>query len=160
MKEKGFTLVELIVVIGIMVFLLSMATINFQAWSRKHSMEAQVKKMFTDVLTAKVDSMHRRRQLTMNVNGTTSVYDVKEGATVVMPSTSLKYPVTTSAGNNLSLIFDVNGINMTANSPQTICLQTNDPGLAYDSIIVDQVKVNLAKRKPGGNCVSTDCTIK
>jgi hypothetical protein len=49
---------------------------------------------------------------------------------------------------------------MTANSPQAICLQTNDPGLAYDSIIVDQVKVNLAKRKPGGNCVSTDCTIK
>jgi type II secretory pathway pseudopilin PulG len=148
------------IIIGV---LLALATINFSAWTKKHNEEAQVKMMYTDMLSAKVDAMHKRTQRTMNVYVNTNGYDIRDnGGTVVQPQKTLKYPVATSAGagTNLALIFDVNGMNITANAPQTICLQTNDPTLAYDAIIIDQVKVNLAKRNPGGNCVNTGCTLK
>jgi type IV fimbrial biogenesis protein FimT len=163
MKENGFTLIELLVVITIIAILLALATINFSAWSRKHNEEAQVKRMYTDMLSAKVDAMHKRTQRTMNVYVNTNGYDIKDNAgTVVQPQKTLIFPVTTSAGagTNLALTFDVNGLNITPNAPQTICLQTNDSTLAYDAIIIDQVKVNLAKRNPGGNCASAFCTIK
>jgi prepilin-type N-terminal cleavage/methylation domain-containing protein len=163
MKENGFTMVELIVCMVIISILLIIATLNFSAWSRKHNMEAQVKQMYTDLLSAKVDSMHKRQQLTMNVFVNTNGYDITNSTgAVVQPRKTLIYPVTTSAGvgTNLSLTFDVNGLNLTANAPQTICLQTNDSSLAYDAIIIDQVKVNLAKRNTGGSCVSTACTIR
>ena len=62
MKENGFTIVELCVVMVIAAILLALATLNFSAWSRKHNMEAQVKQMYTDMLSAKVDAMHRRMQ--------------------------------------------------------------------------------------------------
>lgn len=162
MKENGFTIVELCVVMVIAAILLALATLNFSAWSRKHNMEAQVKQMYTDMLSAKVDAMHRRVQRTMNVYVSANGYDIRDSAgLVVMSRKTLAFPVTTSAGGvDLGLTFDVNGLNVTANAPQTICLQTNDSSLAYDAIIIDQVKVNLAKRNSGGNCVSTDCTIK
>ena len=163
MKENGFTMVELLVVITIITILLVLATLNFNAWMRKNNEEAQVKMMYTDMLSAKVDAMHKRTQRIMNVNVITNGYDIEDNTgTVVQPLKTLKFPVTTSAGagNNLALTFDVNGLNITANAPQAICLQTNDVTLAYDAIIIDQVKVNLAKRNPGGNCASAFCTIK
>ena len=159
MKENGFTLVEIIIVIAIIAILLALATINFSALSRKHNMEAQVKQMYTDMLSAKVDAMHKRRQFTVDTNVITNRYTITDVTTGTVVQKTLKFPVTTSAGAG-TLTFDVNGLNITPNTPQAICLQSNDASLAYDAIIIDQVKINLAKRNPGGNCVIANCTIK
>jgi prepilin-type N-terminal cleavage/methylation domain-containing protein len=159
MKENGFTMVELLVVITIITILLALVTLNFSAWTRKHNEEAQVKMMYTDMLSAKVDAMHKRHQFTVNTNVITNTYTITDVTAGTVVQKTLKFPVTTSAGAG-TLTFDVNGLNITANAPQAICLQTNDVNLAYDAIIIDQVKVNLAKRNPGGNCAIANCTLK
>jgi prepilin-type N-terminal cleavage/methylation domain-containing protein len=163
MKNKGFTLIELMVVITIVGILLAIGTINFAQWSRKANMEAQVKQMYTDALSAKVDAMHRKVQINMNIYVNTDSYDTRDSAgTVLLPLKTVRFPVTTSAGagNNLTLSFDLNGLKTAPNTTQTICLQDNDSALTYDSIIIDAVKVNLAKRNPGGACAPANCTIK
>jgi prepilin-type N-terminal cleavage/methylation domain-containing protein len=159
MKENGFTLVELIIVIAIIAILLALATLNFSALSQKHKMEAQVKQMYTDILSAKVDAMHKRRQFTVNTDIITNRYTITDVTTGTVVQKTLNFPVTTSAGAG-ALTFDVNGLNTTANVPHAICLQSNDASLAYDAIIIDQVKINLAKRNPGGTCVIANCTLK
>jgi prepilin-type N-terminal cleavage/methylation domain-containing protein len=160
MKENGFTLVELIVVIAIISILLALATLDFNALSRKHNMEAQVKQMYTDMLSAKVDAMHKRRQFTVNTNVITNRYTITDVTTGTVVQKTLKFPVTTTDGNNLTLTFDLKGLKTAPNTTQTICLQDNDSALAYDSIIIDEVKVNLAKRNTGGACAPANCTIK
>jgi prepilin-type N-terminal cleavage/methylation domain-containing protein len=161
MKNNGFTLIELMVAVAIIGVLLAIGTLNFSQWSRKASMEAQVKQMYTDVLSAKVDAMHRKVRLNMNINVNTDSYDIRDGAgTVLLPLKKVKFPVTTTDGNNLTLAFDLNGLKTAPNTTQTICLLDNDSALAYDSIIIDEVKVNLAKRNPGGACAPANCTVK
>jgi len=49
---------------------------NQRGLSRKHIMEAQIKQIYDDMLSAKVDAMHRRVQLTLNVYVTTNGYDI------------------------------------------------------------------------------------
>ena len=163
MKNSGFTLIELLVAIVIIGILLAIGTINFSQWSRKANMEAQVKQMYADALSAKIDAMHRKVQLNLNIYVNTDSYDIRDGAgTVVLPLKTVRFPVTTSAGagNNLSLAFDINGLKTAPTTTQTICLEVNDPALAYDTIIIDAVKVNLAKRNPGGACAPANCTVR
>jgi prepilin-type N-terminal cleavage/methylation domain-containing protein len=163
-NNKGFTLIELLVVITIIGILLAIGTHNFSAWSRKSNMEAQVKQIYTDLLATKIDSMHRKTQLDLNVYVVTNGYDTRDSlGNVVLPLKTVHFPVTTSAGpaTNLTVTFDVNGMKTSPATTQAICLQEYDPGLAYDSIIIDQVKVNLAKRNSsGGGCAVANCVIK
>jgi prepilin-type N-terminal cleavage/methylation domain-containing protein len=163
MKDDGFTLVEIMVAIGIIAILLALATLDFNSYTRKHNTEAQVKMMFTDLLTAKVDSMHRKMQHTVvfRVSVNPNDFTITDGAGNVTTQRSLKYPITTSAGagTNLTLQFDTRGFNVTAGAPQAICI-ADENDLAYDSIIVDQVKINLAKKRVGANCDSANCDVK
>jgi prepilin-type N-terminal cleavage/methylation domain-containing protein len=163
MKDDGFTLVEIIVTIGIIGILLGVAVLDFNSYSRKHNTEAQVKMMFTDLLTAKVDAMHRKMQHTAVIRVTVNPDDftITDGAGNVTMQKTLKYPITTSAGagTNLSLQFDTRGFNVTAGAPQAICI-ADENDLAYDSIVIDQVKINLAKKRVGAICASANCDVK
>jgi len=162
MKEKGFTLVELMVAIAIIAILLTLATLNFNEYTRKHNTEAQVKAIFTDLLAAKVDAVHRRMRYTVvfNVTANPNTCTITDGNGNATQRT-LKHGITTNlgAGNNLTLQFDTRGFNTTANAPQAVCI-ADENSLAYDSIVINQVKVNLAKKNSGANCASADCVIR
>ena len=47
-NRQGFSIVELVVVIGIISILLTITTLSFNSWLVKHNMEAQVRTMATD----------------------------------------------------------------------------------------------------------------
>jgi len=70
-KNAGFSLVELIIVIAIMAIFSSMATIKFQEWVKKTAIEAQIKQMATDINEVRVRAltMKQRHSITINNYG-------------------------------------------------------------------------------------------
>ena len=61
MNKKGFTLVELMIVIAIVSTLLVIAAVSGRAWINRYNVETLIKKMETDLLSAKVSAMQRNR---------------------------------------------------------------------------------------------------
>ena len=61
MNKRGFTIIELIVVLLIISILLAIAGISGQAWLNKYRVETQMKGMFVDLMNARVSAMQRNR---------------------------------------------------------------------------------------------------
>jgi prepilin-type N-terminal cleavage/methylation domain-containing protein len=61
MKQDGFTLIELIVVIGILAVLMAIAGIYGNAMMVSSQVESQTREMFSDLMNARVSAMQRNR---------------------------------------------------------------------------------------------------
>jgi len=69
-SKCGFALTELIVVIGLISILLSISVLSFNNWQLKHNVEAQVRKMVSDMseLRVRAMTMKQRHSITLNAN--------------------------------------------------------------------------------------------
>jgi prepilin-type N-terminal cleavage/methylation domain-containing protein len=61
MKEDGFSLIELLVVIVILGIVAGLGTVSFRGWVSKHELESQVKEMYTDLMNARFTAMHQNK---------------------------------------------------------------------------------------------------
>lgn len=59
MKRNGFTLVELLLVIAILGILVALSTAGFTGMVRKNRIENQTRRLYTDILNARVMAMNR-----------------------------------------------------------------------------------------------------
>lgn len=71
---SGFSLVELVVVLSIFATLLTIATLNFSTWQVKHNIEAQVKKMATDINEVRVRAMTRKQKHSVTIDSSSYVF--------------------------------------------------------------------------------------
>jgi len=60
-NSRGFSIIELIVVLSIIGALLAIAGISGRAWLDKYRVETQMKEMFIDLMNARVGAMQRNR---------------------------------------------------------------------------------------------------
>ena len=156
MCQRGFSLVELMIVIAIMGILLSIATLNWNEMQTKSAVESQIKKIHADLMEVRLQALYSKRSRSVVISG--QVY--KSYSSTVITSTALetkqlRYPVVWNGGGTLT--FDAQGL---TNNQGSLCVMlTSDIAVinsaAVDSIVVSQARTNLGKRT-GGGCASAN----
>lgn len=166
MDNKGFSLIELIVVMVIIAILLAIVALNFSDWLQKAQVERQVKEMYSDIQGARMraaftkqrqsvefgaNSLAFRRYSTLNDILGTSV------TTKSLPLSITRSSWITPVDGRLE--FDTKGVSTDANI-KVICIN-NTVNAPYDALVITQTLINLGKVTPlGASCVQNNVTQK
>jgi prepilin-type N-terminal cleavage/methylation domain-containing protein len=175
-KNKGFTLVELMVVVSIMALLLSWGIPAYGTWKKKHDVESQITKLYNDLqftrLTAYSQKVITGVCWTNNTAGTTSFtsYEtVKDGDNNNTITNNYDPSATSPSGSVLSIVhskYSINSSSQLANLsfdgrgfvnnsdplPPTLPLTfsiTSSLGANPDCVIVSYTTISVGKMTNG-----------
>ena len=148
MNKRGFSLVELMVIIAIIGTLSAIGAFAFSQYSRKSQMANQTRLLYGDLMEYRVKALYEKKNWTfkMSANG----YDIYSSAvTTVSPVTTVtfKHPVEFSTTVD-EFGFDSQGI---ANREGSVCVLSANEA-AVDSVVISKTRVQLGKK--GTSCDS------
>jgi prepilin-type N-terminal cleavage/methylation domain-containing protein len=157
--DRGFTLVELIVVLTIITILTTLATVGWNRMAMKGVVESQIKTVHADMMSVRLEALYTKTPRSVVISGK-NFYVYPTDATTGTPvsSKTFKYNFISTGANtpaSNTITFDTSGM---ANGTQvTICVEALNDTLettdAYvDSLVISQARLNLAKRAGGGHC--------
>lgn len=153
MRERGFTLVELVVVVAIIGILLSIGVMQFNSMQQKSAIEAQVRKVYGTLTDVRMEALYTKTPRTVLLNGD-QLQIFASTDTTAPPSkvVQLSYPMVMTASAN-QVVYDAQG--MMQLSERSICIQPGNvaanPGFT-DSVVVSTVRTYMGKRQTGGAC--------
>jgi prepilin-type N-terminal cleavage/methylation domain-containing protein len=159
MKQKGFSLIELVVIMAIMSILLTIGTLNFKSWNDKAAVESQVNSLYSDLSSVRQKALYEKNggySVRISAAGF-SVYRpvVATGDTVTAPliRTSVKVPITTDPGG-LQIDFDQSGVATIngdqANLKAAVCIDPKGSGAVYDSLLLSRTRIQIGKLTTAG----------
>lgn len=154
MGQKGFSLVEMLVVVAITGILLAIATLQFNQHSKKAGIEAQVKTMFTDIMNARAEALLQKSDRSIKVDSSTSLFSIYpngDGSGTPLLQKTLSYPVVYNDSAVIS--FDTRGV---ASTSKTVCVEPSGNPAYVDSIIITAMSIQLGKRRTGEACNSVN----
>jgi prepilin-type N-terminal cleavage/methylation domain-containing protein len=159
MRNDGFSLMELLIAMGISGILLAIGGINFADWIKKGRVETQVKQMYSDIQDIRSKAAYTKEIYKATFSPTSMVvrrYTDSSDTTGTLYSTkTLDFPVTLSTWTNPAadvIEFDSNGFSSAAADPKLLCVYSSY-GPAYDTVIVMQAKTSMGQLvNQGGGC--------
>jgi prepilin-type N-terminal cleavage/methylation domain-containing protein len=157
MKARGYSLVEMVVVIGIISILLSIATLRFNEYSKRYRMEAQTRLIYSELLKARINALYQRRSTRVKLYANRfEVYSSSQDDTAgVAPvrTQALSFPIVCSGVENAvkgyPVEFNSAGI---ADNLRTVCLDEGDGLAAVDSVVISKTRVRIGKKDNPDEC--------
>lgn len=152
-QPSGFSLVELVVVIGIISILLVVGTYQFSQHSRKSAIEKQTKTLYADMMELRSRSMFEKKSRGLRLTAT--AYSIYSSATMtVIPVETRTLAAAVSWNNsNADIIFDTQGfVNAGLSS---ICAVGTNPAY-FDSLVVSASRIRIGKLKEGTSCATAN----
>ena len=157
MNRRGFSLIELMVVIAIIGTLLAIAVPRFTETLKKSAIEGEVRELSLDLMQARATALTQR--------AATSVILTPVSYSGPGVSRTFKYPVTwqgKAAGDSqIKIDFDERGsYDVTNNTNLAICVAPSVPDARVDSVVVFSLGNHLGKLTLGGTCDSGHITVQ
>jgi type II secretion system protein H len=164
MSQRGFTLIELILVLVITGILLSVGTLNFTDWVRKTHIEKQTREFLSDLNTARSESIFRKMRHSIVLNGNATGYTFRRyssenedrstgGTDIFTKPTSYQFSKEDgSSAASRTFLFDVRGFASTISDTGTIRINPVNSGAAFDCVVIATSRTNIGKME-GGSCV-------
>lgn len=165
MKARGYSLVEMMVVIGITSVLLAIGTLQFNVYLIRYRTEAQTRMIHAELLKTRLNAVYQRRTARLKLYpGRFEVYSSgRDDSVGVAPvrTLALEFPVTSNAdGNDLSgycIDYDAKGLTTDWCS---ICVQRSDAAVTVDCVVVSAGMVRMGKKDKGDECKTENITLR
>jgi prepilin-type N-terminal cleavage/methylation domain-containing protein len=163
MRQRGFSLIELVIVIAIGGILMALATLSFNQMTSKQAVNDEIKMIYAEIAGARSDSMYQRRQRRVVVDGTSfRIYSSLLSAGVDPILTKpLSYPIRSGSGSSVTINFDVGGLLMGGDNASICVDPPSDFGTVVDSIVVFTTRTTYGSwDNSTGDCKRDNITLK
>ncbi|MBJ6749614.1 pilus assembly FimT family protein [Geomonas anaerohicana] len=164
MGSRGFSLIEMILAIGLAAILTAIGSFYFQKYQKSYRIDAQTRLLFTELLKARTLAIYQRRGTRVKIYADRfEVYSSLQDGGAVHPVQRhlLQYPVTATANLDLAaggnIDFDETGITYGWSS---ICLESVPGYGAVDSVVVAATRVSIGKKGTGDDCKTENIKLK
>lgn len=157
MNPRGFTLIEVLLVITVIGILAAISMFQLTEFFKKSGIESQTRQMYSNMMEQRSKALFEKKTRRVKVTASTfSLYSSEVLTAIPIASTNLKYPI--ESDNYTDILFDASG--MIGNvSNQSICIvETNSSSV--DSIVVSETRIRLGKKKEGTSCDADNINAK
>jgi prepilin-type N-terminal cleavage/methylation domain-containing protein len=162
--EKGFSLMELLITIAIMAIVMSIATLSFNTWQTKSSIESLTHEMFTDISEARTKAFTQKKYYGIVFQPTSYVMKTYSSEVefsnnsnavangVVVATKSLKRILTKKGADitDTPIIFDTSGF-FTGVNNLTIFVNPTSAAAAVNCLVISSTRTNIGKVN-GSDC--------